>query len=69
MQVKAGLVCFPKILEKRWVADINHYKLMSLQTAEKLKQQFEQYFKLPVYMLDNKEDMDAAYNDCVSFFS
>ena len=64
-----GLVCFPKILEKRWVADINHYKLMSLQTAEKLKQQFEQYFKLPVYMLDNKEDMDAAYNDCVSFFS
>ena len=64
-----GLICFPKILEKRWVADINHFKPMDLQTEETVKSQFEQHFKLPVYMLGDKEEMDAAYNDCISFFS
>lgn len=64
-----GLICFPQILEKRWIADINHFKPMDLQTVEKVKQHFERRFKLPVYILGDNEEMDAAYNDCISFFS
>lgn len=67
--VVIGLVCFPKILRKRWEKDENHFATVPSQNIELLKQKLSGVFGIPVYVLGQKKDMDDAYKHCISFFA
>lgn len=64
-----GLICYPKVLRKRWQGDIYNYELISEDEVKALKKRYRSHFKLPTFLLGDNKDMDAAYTVGIEFFS
>lgn len=64
-----GLVCFPRILDRRWKGDLYHYVSISNNEVERLKKLYQETFFLPTFVLGDMPDMDRAYQQCIDFFA
>ena len=64
-----GLVCFPKILKKRWEKDNDHYTDVTENQITQMKKKLKEKFVLPVFVIGNETDMEDAYTSCIDYFS
>jgi hypothetical protein len=63
-----GFVCFPFESEQNWKGNFGNKQRLSNEKEQILKGIYEEEFKLGLYFLDNKEELDELIHNCLLYF-